>query len=429
MHEVEFEDLEEEGFTASPFPKDLMFDQWVTIKEGSLRALSEEISDELLCVMAPPSRKPRSDLVAGINAIVLTLVANLLILHRDNPEGYRLAVQMERRKKTRYDRKGFRKLPEVVSEMAELGYVIKHEAVFKQRRTTIEATGKLRDAFVSVDVNQAPLGRCEGEELIQLTARPKQQRIAGRKLPKTLVDYRDTEETIRLRKEMEDINRFLSSHSIILEGAPIADIKLVRRFTLRAPDEPHTFKFHGRLYGGFWMTLRASERHRIRINGEPIADLDFASMFPRLAYLAVGEIPPVGDLYAVPGLENHRDGAKAGLSALLSYPRKMKSLPPRLKRMLPEGWTAKSLRSAYSNFHPPLVPLLEKDFGLSLMFKESQILLKSMVLLMAEQIPTLPIHDGIMVPKSAAPYTLEAMETASFSIVGYKLPVTINFSP
>lgn len=421
------DDLEEwdgEGEIDHPLPKDLMFDQWATLSGGNLKARSDEISRQVLEAFSPKDRKPRSDLVKGVGDIVPTIIVNLLLLHRDRPDGSRLVVQMERRKKTRYDRQGFRKLPEVVNAMAALGYVIRHDAVFRQKRTTIEATGDLKHALQAPDAPLSVIARAKGEEVIQLTARPHVARIGGRKQPKTLVDYEDTEETIRLRREMEEINRFLASRSIELEGAPQPAFRLTRRFSLRSSDDPHEFEFHGRLYGGFWMTLKASERHRIRIDGEPIADLDFASMFPRLAYIEVGREPPEGDLYAVPGLESHRDGAKAAMSALLSYPSKMKMLPPRLKEMLPEGWTASRLRQAFADHHPHLVPYFEKDFGLDLMFIESRILLAAMRRLMEQDIPALPMHDGMMVPRSKADNAAEAMGWASLTICGHALPVS-----
>jgi len=174
------------------------------------------------------------------------------------------------------------------------------------------------------------------------------------------------------------------------------------------------------------MTLKATEREHLRIDGEPIADLDFVSMFPNLAYRHVGKEPPPGDLYAIEGLEDHRDGAKAALSALLSYDRDMQSLPPRLKAMLPDGWTAGRLKDAVAAKHPDLVPLLGADFGLDLMFTESRILMATLQRMMAEDVPALPMHDGIMVPGEKAVAAKRAMEAASEQIVGVQLAVGVK---
>jgi hypothetical protein len=69
----------------------------------------------------------------------------------------------------------------------------------------------------------------------------------------------------------------------------------------------------GRLYGGFWQNLKTERRRNIRINGEPVAVLDYGSMFTRLAYAEVGAVPPEGDLYVIPGLEGYRSGVKLAM--------------------------------------------------------------------------------------------------------------------
>lgn len=402
-----------------------MFDQWVGLPVAAMTAISP-ILRLVLQALGPTDRKPRRDLIDGIEAITSAIIANLMVLLRDRSPGSRLVIEMERRKRTRYDRPGLRKLPQVIGVLEKAGFIIRHPAVFRQLRTTLEATASLKAFLATHRSDLADIIRVEGEEAIVLTARPNERRIGGRKQANLLVDYEDTEETVRLRAEMEEVNRFLASRSIALEGGPQPPFRLRRLFTLRSEDDPVVFNLHGRLYGGFWMNLDAEERHRIRIDGEPIADLDYASMFPRLAYHHVGREPPQGDLYAIPGLEHHRDGAKAALSALLSYSAKMKSLPPRVKKKLPPGWTASRVRQAFADYHPDLVPLFGRDFAMDLMFTESRILLATLRRLMARNIAALPMHDGIMVPRSRSDQAMTAMLEASREIVGISLPVAIK---
>lgn len=61
--------------------------------------------------------------------------------------------------------------------------------------------------------------------------------------------------------------------------------------------------------------MKSTKRKGIRINGEGVADLDFASMFTRLGYAEVGAAPPAGDLYALPALE----GQTSWLDHVLQY--------------------------------------------------------------------------------------------------------------
>lgn len=400
-----------------------MFDPWVDVSPP-LAATTGPIFRQVFSALLPKDRKARSDLVQGVSAIVPAIVGNLLKLHRERSEGSRLVMDMNRRTRTRYDRRGFRKLPEVLAVLEGAGWIVRHDAVFRQRRTTVEASDRLKQLLSGVSLSD--IGRAEGEEIILLTARPEERRITGRRQPNRLVDYRDTEESIRLRVEMEEINRFLSAHSVVLEGSPQPAFRLYRIFLMRNASDPVHFDLHGRLYGGFWINLKATERQRLRIDGEPVADLDFASMFPHLAYRHVGTKPPPGDLYAVPGLEGYREGAKAGLSALLSYGSEMKSLPPRLKSKLPGGWTASRLKQGFAAHHPALVALFERDFGLDLMFTESRILLAAIRRLMAQRIPALPMHDGMMVSRSKAEYATEAMGDAAEEVIGIRLPISVK---
>jgi len=404
-----------------PTSNDLMFDPWLTLSPGSM-PLAAALIGPVVQALAKPGRQPRSELMLGVQTVVPTLVANLIHLHRRRPAGSRLVVSMEHAAKTRYDREGLRKLPDVVKVLEVTGYIRRYEAEYKKRRTTIEPCGDFKQRLSDPNFLVADTVRAEGEELIHLSARQLVARVKGKK-PKRPVDYEDTPVTVDLRAEMEELNRFLSQHSIKLEGHDVPPFRLIRKFALRRPDDPVSFNLHGRLYGGFWMTLKASERHRLRINGESVADLDFASMFPRLAYAHIGLEAPEGDLYAIPGLEGHRDGAKAAFSALLSYPKEMKVLPARVRKQLPPGWNTKQVRAAYNAHYPELSVLFERDIGLDLMFTESRILLMALQMLMRQGIPALPMHDGMMVAHSRVEAASEAMLSASRYICGTTIPV------
>ncbi|MBU0584030.1 MAG: hypothetical protein KKB66_16050 [Alphaproteobacteria bacterium] len=352
--------------------------------------------------------------------IVSSIIANLALLHRGKPQARRLAIPMEHRKATRYDRPGFGMLPKVIDQMAVLGLIIKHPAVAKERRTGIEATGWLLEALAAPALPLADIGRASGEEVIKLAARAGRDR-RGRKLPSIPVDYKDCRTADRLREEMEEINTFLAKQKIELDGEPQAAVRLARYYLLRKPSDPHEFMLHGRLYGGFWQSLPKARRGGLTINGEPIADLDFASMFPRLCYARVGAIPPEGDLYAIPGLEGHRAAVKAGLSALLSSGSEMARLPSDVKAALPAGWTAKRLRDAVAVKHPALMPLFGKDIGLDLMHYESCIMVAVLLRLASLGIPGLPMHDGLMVPRSFATRAKRAMEFLVVQMTGTQI--------
>lgn len=392
-----------------------------------LKALSASITKQVLQATArgPKARirQPRAEQVERVTNIVSCLVANLATMHLGHSEHSRLAIPLRHTLQSRYDRKGFGHLPHVIDAMVAEGLVIKHQAHIKKRRTGIEATGWLLDALLKGTM--AEVGRAEGEEAIWLTARMGRDAL-GRKLPFVLVDYEDTSETCSLRREMEEINTFLATQHIELQGQPQAGFKLTRRFTLRHHGDPHSFRLHGRLYGGFWESMPKSLRADLRINGEPIADLDYASMFPKLAYARVGAKPPEGDLYAITGLEEHRAGVKGGFAAMLSSSREMTRLPSDVKDALPAGWTGRRLAEAIGSKRPALVPLFGQDIALDLMFTESTILVSVLLRLSRMGIAALPMHDGIMVPRRDSAQAMAAMEAAAIVIGGTAIPVIVK---
>ncbi|MFW8740466.1 hypothetical protein [Mesorhizobium japonicum] len=352
--------------------------------------------------------------------IVSCIVANLVVMRQGHPKHRRLAVPLRHDTLSRYDRRGFGHLPHVIDVMATMGLVVKHAAHIKKRRTGIEATGELLEALPGATAEE--VGRAEGEESIWLFARTGRNAI-GKKLPFELVDYVDTEETQRLRREMQEINTFLANQQLELQGQRQAAFRLTRHFLLRNATDPHTFHLHGRLYGGFWESMPKALRADLRINGEPIADLDFASMFPRLAYARVGAEPPEGDLYAIPGLEEHRAGVKAGFAAMLSSSNEMTRLPGDVKKKLPVGWTGRKLAEAIGAKHPALVPLFGKDIALDLMFTESCILVAVLLRLARIGIAALPMHDGIMVAAGHCKMAKANMGHLAQASAGAPIPV------
>lgn len=408
---------------------DILFDPWATSSGPKLSAVATEVTQAVHDANSKEAgsrvRKPKAEVVERTAMIVSSIVANLMLLHADHRWGQYLALPMKHTALTRYDRPGFGIMPKVVEGMERAGLIMQHPARARVRRTGIEATGWLMTALMAPDVHVADIGRAEGEEVIRLSARSGRD-LYGNRLPSILVDYEDTEETMRLRREMDEINAFLATQRIEVHGEPQAAYKLTRRFLLRSPSDLSAFNLHGRLYGAFWISMPKAQRGGLTINGEPIADLDYASMFPRLAYARVGAEPPTGDLYAIPGLEEHRTGVKAGLSALLSTETEMTRLPPKVKGALPAGWTASRFRDAISQKHPALVPLFGKDIALDLMFTESTILVALLLRLARMGIAALPMHDGIMVARRNSETAVQQMEEASLEKIGKVIPVAIK---
>lgn len=213
------------------------------------------------------------------------------------------------------------------------------------------------------------------------------------------------------------------------------------------PEQPiHTdFGYGGRLFGGKWQGMRKADRWRLRVGGEPIAEIDFRSMGPRLAYAMAGIAPPSDDVYSLPGLEAYRTDVKRLFGAWLDghklsrWPDELisasKSLWPSEEAQgsqLPEGsivltsWTATRVLLALQARHKPIAQLCGPDFGHRCFKLESDILLGVLHRLMDRGIVALPIHDAILVGTSAAEEAKEVMEAVSASITGSPIPAEIK---
>lgn len=242
--------------------------------------------------------------------------------------------------------------------------------------------------------------------------------------------------TRQYRAEVERINAALQETKMALEpdGGPLVATTLRhlhRSFNLPpdAPEGTERFDCGGRLFGGWWSNLPKERRHLIRIAGEAVADLDFASMFLRLAFLEAGEKPPEGDLYAaVPGLgePRWREGVKKTALAMLFRTSPLLRLPKDAKGLLPPRMSGSIAREAILSAFPALASVFEQGKGLGLMFTESQILVAALLDLADRKIPALPMHDGLMVPISKATPAARAMQDAAERICGFRLPITVK---
>lgn len=407
-------------------PSTSFLDQWLVPRLGSpLDEIAQTIAED---VERTFSYRTRHDAAGRRGQIVKNVVANLadVFLLPGAAPSARLAVSTDRSKPTRYDRAGYpyRNKGAVLQALEDAGHLRKHPYVFKQRETTVEPTSGLRDLFSSHGVRPAHLHRDPGGETIWLAARTGRRRFGPASPSATKVmPYEDTGDSSRFRAEMERINAAMRDTEITFDGEPIAPFHLKRRFLLRSQDDPVAFDLNGRISGGSWTNLPSGDRWRLRLCGEPVADLDFSAAFVNLAYAHAGEQLPNADAYALPGLKDHRDGAKKGMLSLLSRQSDLRLLSPELKQTLPEGWTARRLVEAATAHHPRIAHLFGQDLGAALMFSESQIMVKLLLMLAERGVPFLQMYDGGMCRKSDREVVEHCMNAASYSVIGRTLPI------
>lgn len=112
----------------------------------------------------------------------------------------------------------------------------------------------------------------------------------------------------------------------------------------------------------------------------------------------------------------------------------MLRLPDELLHLYGEDWTGPKLEEAMRQYHPDIAKLFGSGIGLHLMWLESRILIKSLLILAEQSVPALGMHDGLMVGSSKEGIAKAAMEAASGELLGEQLtviskPVVHNLAP
>ncbi|WP_210245146.1 hypothetical protein [Methylobacterium sp. WL9] len=340
---------------------------------------------------------------------------------------------------SRYDNPAFGKpFAGLLGALEELEVLSMHAPSMRRREAWSIAPTQAFIATVRADgIALSDFGRLPGEEPIILK---RKQRHSGASSDHTsgLVDYADTGSTVAMRETVQGFNTFLDGADVAFvdDGQGMVDHRqrhMRRHFVLLPEDEAPRFDRAGRFFGGFWQNLERSRRAGIRVEGEELVDLDFASMFPRLAYATTGTTPPDGDIYALDGLGlEHRPALKLALNTLLfddfrrtSWPLPDDDETPRL----PAEWTVARTKAAILKRHPALRCCFGSGLGFALMHTESVILAHVLDEMRARGIVGLGIHDGLLVPRSRAVDGRTIMETVAREVTGHALPVTVKAMP
>ncbi|RUW77703.1 MULTISPECIES: hypothetical protein [unclassified Mesorhizobium] len=255
------------------------------------------------------------------------------------------------------------------------------------------------------------------------------------------LDYRDTGRTWKLRKEIEVINEYLSSAPIHLAGGPgqhDADgqpVDPTKRFVRRIFNNG-VWTEGGRLYGAFWETMpKAMRRDLLRIGsakepeGEPIANVDYGQLFPRLAYVRADVSEPPAELYDVFGDGSSRAGVKKLLNALLFHKGRLTHWPIGTAKHFGGMKLADAVAAIYSA-HQPIAHLFGTGIGHNLAFMESNILIEVLARLRFRNIVALPLHDAVLVAQSNAETAKHEMQEAFATVLGRnsRVPVSVEIT-
>lgn len=427
------------------------FDQWLVAKPGPLKEFVDATASFVEHHERRTSARKRARReqdhkhhLQRIEAIVCSLAHAVLL---PPPEG-RIAVPLGHGSKgrSRYDSPVVGKLlSPTLSLLWDLGFLdIRCPSVVRGEVSSIGASDKFAGTVLEAGVSLADFDRREDEEVIILN---RHTRGSNRTAHRDPIDYADTPETRKHRADLKSLNALLKTAQIEFLDDGLEprinpfDRTLRRRFMI-FPNQKERFDQGGRLFGGFWQNLKSERRRNIRISGEPIAILDYSSMFTRLAYAEVGAPAPAGDLYAIPGFENYRSGIKFAMNCFLfdggprrNWPTELgigvgddldakgDSEAARYEARLPAGTTVASTKTAILGVHPILEKAWDRRLGYRLMFRESEIMINVLTRLASQNVPALCLHDGLIVPVSARDLAMHVMARCAYELTGSEFPV------
>jgi hypothetical protein len=275
--------------------------------------------------------------------------------------------------------------------------------------------------------------------------------LMGRKDSKTgkahPINYSDTAHTRRLRNQVTQINTWLGEAPLTIvlkegEEHPMAKVHFgagagwnrpqpvdFSQRSVRRIFSNGSWQQGGRLFGACWEVMRREDRFRcLRIDGEPVANVDFKQLFVRLGYLEQGLTPPEqDDLYAIPGYEGCREGLKAITNALLFAEKAFRHWPYGRSAMFPKGTKLSDVVAAIKVKHAPIIGIFETGAGHRLAFVESTILIDVIGVLAELGTAALPLHDSVLVAASKAEQAKAVMEQSrEVYSVPVSLPVKID---
>jgi hypothetical protein len=235
-----------------------------------------------------------------------------------------------------------------------------------------------------------------------------------------LIEYEDSDETNRMRSDLDIWNEFLDDHHIDLL---VSDRELLsvfktedeeveeRAFFSDERERPKyveldrcrlhrvfnnaSFQQGGRFYGGWWQRVPSKYRRAITINGHLTDEFDYSNLHAAMLYAKVGSA--LGDdAYSLPNVSDEfRKLIKKTFFKLINAEKGQRIAPPRMEA-LPPGLSWEALQKAIVAKHEPIAEFLHSGAGLELQRIDSDIAEDVMLTLMAKDILVLPVHDSFV---------------------------------
>ena len=296
--------------------------------------------------------------------------------------------------------------------------------------TRFRATSKLLDLCAN---NGLELGVVKKHfkrkpSLRELRLKSSSYRLRGKKVKGSVMRIDDNDVTKPIRQRLFEINSFLVEQKY----TGIEFYGLYRLFN-EGDDPAFNWNLGGRLYGvgeGSYQQLKKVERAKIKINDEPVVELDINASYLRILHGIRGfPLPKSKDIYVIKGI--NRALVKAWVSSTLGYTGFHRSWSPKIMPDLKEAGILTGSETTYPSLQPKVLahlPVLSDwpECGIRwshLMYEESEAMIAAMELLRAQDIAALPVHDSLIVPQSKKLIVQDVLESTFQSRFGVQFVV------
>lgn len=327
----------------------------------------------------------------------------------------------------------------------KLGFMDKNTGV--SRQTRIIAKPKLMELILQCHIEREMVQRVIPE--IRMRDRDKKE-----------VQIMNCSTEKRLRPQVERINAMLELTETVLHVTRLEYLDIISRKGV--PDTTRcsysrvfnnsSFQQGGRFYSHWVQGLPREYRRCLTIEGQPVAELDYANLHPRMCYAKVGLLPPHGDVYDVPGFpkqNGYRPIVKTLLNCLINASSERKAVGALFNTSEIPSKTMNALRSvgmirqdntqdrkrafqivaAIKERHAAIADSFGSGQGVFLQHTDSRIAQRIMLNLWEQDIPSVCMHDSFVVPAIHAQKLVVEMKAAFWAEFKLDIPVSVEHCP
>lgn len=243
----------------------------------------------------------------------------------------------------------------------------------------------------------------------------------------------DTPEVDRICEQIRTINVFLEQ--VVITGGEHQGF--YRGF--EHGDQPG---FHwnkgGRLYSigpDNYQRMKEADRLRMTLNGEGVVEIDIKSSYLTILHGRAGvTLDLSADPYSLPGVP--RDVVKGWLVATLGNQKHLTRWPyhhaeeylEKTGRSLSRDYPISCIKAAMTTKYQILSEMERLDASWAdLMFMESEAIIQTMLNLIDQGIPSLPVHDSLLVPLSAMDLACDLLEVSYQDVAGIKPVLDVSY--